>query len=107
MHDGGGRTMIRVAVVAFLLSGAAHAQALPRTPEGHPDFQGVWLSAIQTPFERAPGQTSLVISADVAKQMGKDALQRLYDRGAAGDPDALNVGSTDMLKVNGEYRTSL
>src|SRR5215207_1773930 len=40
--------------------------AVPRTPAGHPDFQGVWTNYDSTPFERpAPGDVAaerLVVS---------------------------------------------
>src|SRR5579864_702138 len=31
---------------------AAKAKTIPRTPDGHPDFQGVWTNATITPMER-------------------------------------------------------
>jgi len=43
---------------AFLLAGATAAlilgqsRTLPRTPDGHPDFQGVWDTSTLTPLER-------------------------------------------------------
>jgi hypothetical protein len=30
----------------------AAARAIPRTPDGHPDLQGIWLNNFATPFER-------------------------------------------------------
>ena len=45
---------------AFLLAGATAAlifgqtRTLPRTPDGQPDFQGVWATATLTPLERPP-----------------------------------------------------
>ena len=35
----------------FLLTASLEAQ-LPRTPDGHPDLQGVWTNATITPLER-------------------------------------------------------
>jgi hypothetical protein len=50
------RSFIFVAGIASLLtlpSGPAAAQwAVPRTPDGHPDFQGVWANNSATPLER-------------------------------------------------------
>ena len=47
-----------VPVAGQVLSGAGTAKAaaktwtLPRTPDGHPDLQGVWSNATLTPLER-------------------------------------------------------
>lgn len=38
--------------IFVLLAAAAAGQTSPRTPEGHPDFQGVWNSSTATPMER-------------------------------------------------------
>lgn len=93
----------------FVLSACAGApalaQAIPRTPDGHPDFQGVWTQRWITPLERLPESPALKIEA-------KDEAgfrQRMMERYLAGDPlqaqddyDALEV-----LKVRGELRSSL
>ncbi len=36
----------------FLTVSQAGAQAVPRTPDGHPDLQGTWTNATVTPFQR-------------------------------------------------------
>ena len=41
-----------VALVAFLPAGAAGQDASFRTPDGHPDLQGVWNFSTATPMER-------------------------------------------------------
>ncbi len=48
-----------VVALAFTVQGQsapprkAHAsKAIPRTPDGHPDLQGIWVNIIATPFER-------------------------------------------------------
>jgi hypothetical protein len=45
--------------VAMLLSGISSAQAgssssIPRTPDGHPNFEGTWVNVTLTPLERPP-----------------------------------------------------
>ena len=47
----------RLAAIGFLFAAAAVAQtssvgALPRTSDGHPDFQGIWNNSSLTPLER-------------------------------------------------------
>src|SRR5579872_5590601 len=39
--------------MACLLAAALEAQ-IPKTPDGHPDLQGVWTNATVTPLERPP-----------------------------------------------------
>jgi len=43
---------IQVLLLAVGCGAPALAQPAPRTPDGHPDFQGIWDSASLTPFER-------------------------------------------------------
>jgi hypothetical protein len=31
---------------------AGQSKAIPKTPDGHPDFQGIWINGTTTPFER-------------------------------------------------------
>jgi hypothetical protein len=119
------RTMKRlsVACVAGLLmsSGAAFAQALPRTPDGKPDFQGVWTNASITRLERVPEFKDLVISEADAKQWEKDAASVAaadsavtdQSKGAPAkgeDPAGYNFFWIDpgkqVGKVKGEYRSS-
>ena len=38
----------------------------PRTPDGHPDFQGVWAMATLTPLER-PAEFAATVRADLAR----------------------------------------
>jgi hypothetical protein len=40
--------LVLVAVAGFVLD----AQSLPRTPDGHPDLQGIWTNVTRTPLER-------------------------------------------------------
>jgi len=49
-------------IVILLASGVGFGQRLPRTPDGHPDLQGVWTNSTMTPLERPAqfaGKTTL------------------------------------------------
>ncbi len=49
----GCRLCLMISVVALTVSAADQSQYQPpRTPDGHPDFQGVWENDIATPLER-------------------------------------------------------
>jgi hypothetical protein len=59
------------AALALLGGGAAIAQAagdIPRTPEGRPDFQGVWTNASLTRLERVPEFKELILTPEQAKE---------------------------------------
>ncbi len=118
---------ILVCAAALLMTPlAAYAQtgrafSPPRTPAGHPDFQGTWTNASLTRLERVPEFKSLVISTEDAIKWEKDAASvaaadsAVTDPGkgapAAGeDPAGYNYFWIDPGKhvgmVNGEYRSS-
>ena len=59
--SGGGVGLV-LALVAFAPAAAAGQDALPRTPDGQPDLQGVWNFSTATPMERPEelaGKTTL------------------------------------------------
>ena len=70
--EGGGLRLIRVALVtstalsAPALGQTAKPYAVPRTADGHPDFQGVWTTGFVTPLERMQGADSLVVTPEQA-----------------------------------------
>jgi hypothetical protein len=43
---------MRQILFAAISIGVLSAQPIPRTPDGHPDFQGIWTNSTRTPFER-------------------------------------------------------
>lgn len=98
------------------------AQDFARTPEGRPDFQGLWTNATHTPLERpAALGNKQNYSAEEALQQLTQASQRFEASAAAIDPNrapptkGANIGleadwrfpSNNIVTVNGQARTSL
>ena len=78
--------------------------AVPRTPHGHPDFQGVWATAFLTLLERPPGIATLVVSAEQAESVSALMLKNLP---AVIDPDVQLHDINRLAMVKGQYRTSI
>ena len=74
--------------------------ALPRTADGHPDFQGNWTNATITPLERMRPNTPLVLSEEEARLDESKTAAALEAREAPSDP---NRGAPP---VGGEVRKS-
>ncbi len=65
------RLLAAMLLLASLAPDGAHAQAragwqVPRTADGHPDFQGNWTNATLTPFQRAEGRGPVFTPEEVA-----------------------------------------
>src|ERR1700676_1857089 len=57
-------------------SNRASAKASPRTPDGHPDLQGIWTNATLTPLERPASLAGKATLTDAeAKEYEKKDLQ--------------------------------
>jgi hypothetical protein len=101
--------MMRAAAIALaLLLPAAHAQSAPRTPDGRPDFQGVWSAYLLTPFERQDvSPTVKVTGADADAQL--KALTALDDARAKSqlETEGEEGLATDLALVDGSHRTAL
>jgi hypothetical protein len=73
----------------------------PRTPDGHPDMQGVWTHGTSTPFERPPalGSKAFYTDAEIADLERQTAARRANPPAArAGD-----VGGDNEAFVDGDY----
>ena len=106
----------------FLLSASALAQDIARTPNGRPDFQGIWTNATQTPLERPEALgDKRAFTVEEAQQRVQDSIARFEQDSANIDPDraAPPAGApigleadwrfpdSNVVTVNGEARTSL
>lgn len=97
--------------------------AVPKTPDGHPDLQGIWTNATLTPLQRPKQFTGqLVLTEDEAKAFVKEQNKELADSDGASDSPIIaaagssgtggyNVlfidrGST-LARVDGQPRSSL
>ena len=101
----------------------AKSSAIPRTPDGHPDLQGVWTNATITPMSRpAQFKDKPTISDAEAKAYEKKDLEVLDSQDGKSDgPLIAAAGSsgtggynvlfvdrgTELARVDGQARTSL
>lgn len=104
-------------VPATKASVAKKAWVVPRTPEGHPDLQGIWTNATITPIERPAtfaGKTT--VSDAEAVRFEQQSNGQLYgdqrSSNAEADRDhAYNAlffdRGTELARVDGQKRTSL
>lgn len=95
----------------------------PRTAFGHPDLQGIWTNASQTPLQR-PRELGeqRAFTAEQARQVEQGWLDYMAARQAPSDPDRppptdgntdlgydnfwVDMG-TDVIRIGDEYRTSI
>lgn len=102
------RVRFRLALTAMVIALPASAQPpVPRTADGHPDFQGLWESFWLTPLERPDG----VADVNVAPH-DLDKLKALFaDRETkrlAGNlgTDGETAIATEVMQVGGVYRSA-
>jgi len=95
---------------------------MPRTPDGHPDFQGTWTNVTITPFERPQDQDSPILSFEEVQARQDNEVARVERRAQPSDPNrgAPTTGGgvggynnvyidrgSNIAIVNGQYRSSL
>lgn len=98
-----------LALMALILApNLAFAQApeVGRTPDGHPDLQGVWATEFVTRLERTKEASSLEVSADEARRIA-DAITAMARESEVDDPDFAHYGYDQLATVRGVFRSSL
>ena len=103
----------RLVLVVVMMSAPAFAQApwkAPRTEHGAPDLQGVWTNMTATPLERpaafdAPTTTPERAAAFV--KSSRDVFLSDNSDGIGGRQSEWWEVGESMLRINGEFRTSV
>jgi len=100
-----------------VMPAVSQTKGMPRTPDGHPDLQGIWTNATITPMERPPAVAgkSTVSDAEASKFEQQSNGQLYGDQrssNAEADRDhAYNAlffdRGTELARVDGQKRTSL
>jgi hypothetical protein len=96
---------IRAALLALLVAAPASAQAVPRTPDGRPDFHGAWTTPWTTTLERDAGFPALVVSDEQGAKLSNSYISRLHENDPLGATYIWDLHGP--LRVNGELRSSL
>src|SRR5271166_6072587 len=84
------RVFATIGALALLCAASLAAQvqsaAVPRTPDGHPDLQGIWTNATLTPVERpAALKGKATLSESEARAFEKKEDQELQAQDGASD----------------------
>lgn len=105
------RTAVAATVLAaLLLAPAAIAQTvadIPRTPDGKPDFQGIWFSGFMAPLERPDGFDALIVPPG-EKDAAIAKMREWFSEGEVYDPEAdANPVAPALLEIDGQIRSSM
>lgn len=84
----------------------AQAPVTTRTPDGHPDLQGVWATAFITRLERSKEASTLEVSPEDARRIA-DAIGERARQSKVDDPDFAHYGYDQLATVRGIFRSSL
>ncbi len=111
-----------VGLLAVVVAGPVCGQKLPRTPDGHPDFTGIWTNATLTPLER-PAEFSgkaTVTEAEARAFERKDVEANTLDSDVSSNFNRATGGpgvgaynnlfvdrGSELAKIDGVRRTSL
>ena len=120
----GGPLFALLLVLQANAHGADAAWTAPRTEYGHPDLQGLWTNATQTPFQRPRSLgTRRAYSEEEALELERMAREEEARRFLPGDPDRppppvggvinqqadenFDIAPIKIARIDGEYRTSI
>lgn len=78
----------------------------PRLANGKPDLQGNWVLSDPTPLTRPPAFTTLVITAEQAKQLEQLVAAREEDRATPTEPTEY-FSPRRIQPIRGEFRSSI
>ncbi len=114
---------VGVCLLVFAPVFAAEEYTVPRTAFGHPDLQGIWTNASQTPLERPrePG-AQRAFTVEQALDQERAWVNYIDERSAPSDPNRspptdsntalgydnfwVDMGTT-VINIDGEFRTSI
>src|SRR5258708_7972319 len=107
-------------LLCFLAAACGAAAQTPRTPDGHPDLQGIWTNVTLTPMERLADFKNLEISEaesaayekkEKARTIDGDVNSTLLQQAGSAGTGAYNDLFLDRgnqyIRMNGKVRTSL
>jgi hypothetical protein len=99
------RLLLLASMAATCALAPAYAQDIPRTPEGRPDFHGVWESRWRTPLERPEEAEGPIVSTEKADALVAAMEARYFEESI--NPESDFDWGPLMPAPGGGFRTSL